>query len=180
MMREMFGALIVLAACAGVCQETAPAPTPAVSKTYVLLREGAAATDALLQDSAAFLEKAGYFYLATCEEGAARVRPIKYTLIVDNKLLFATSMKKEMYAQLLKNPRVELSRTAEDKSAYLRFQGRAVLCTDAEVKARVLEASPNFKTSFGDQLALFAVEPERVGLFPMKGGQAKTKTYTRE
>lgn len=171
--------LVVVSAAVGWCQE---APKPAetqAGKTYVLVKEAADRQDLFMQEVAAFLEKAGYFYLATVEGDGARVRPIKYTFIIDNRLLFATSSKKEMYAQLLKNPNVELSRTAEDKSAYLRYKGKAALCSDAEIRARLLAAHPSFNKSFGDNLALFFVEPEMVGLFPMKGGQAKTKVFAK-
>ena len=169
--------MAALAACAGVAQEAEkPAAEP---KTYVLMKQGPEQQDLFLQEVAAFLEKAGHFYLATYDGEAARVRPIRYTFILDNRLLFATSKKKEMFDQLIRHPKVELSRTALDNSAYLRFKGRAVLCEDADIRARVLAAHPNFEKSFGENLALFAVEPELGGLFPMKGGQPKTKSFAR-
>ena len=164
---------------AAVAQE---APKPAEvqeCKSYVWVKEGAEKQDALLREVAAFLEKAGYFYLATCEGDGARVRPIKYTLVMDNKLAFVTSAKKEMFQQLLKNPKVELSRTAEDKSAYIRYKGVAVLNKDAAVAEKLLAVHPSFSKNFGADLALFLVEPEMVGIFPMKGGQPKTKTFTK-
>lgn len=172
-------AMSVAVASLAMGQEAAkPVEVPAL-KSYVWVKEGADKQDVFMQEVAAFLEKAGHFYLATCEEGGARVRPIKYTFIMDNKLLFVTSSKKEMYAQLLKNPKVEISRTAEDKSAYLRYKGSAVECKDADVKAQLLAAHPSFGKNFGEHIALFFVEPEMVGLFPMKGGQAKTKIFTK-
>jgi len=45
---------------------------------------------------------------------------------------------------------------------------------DEDVKAKVLEAFPFFGKNFKEALAIFYVEPEMVGIFPMKGGQAKT------
>jgi uncharacterized pyridoxamine 5'-phosphate oxidase family protein len=172
-------ALTILLAAAGFGQEAAKPAAQQTAKSYVLVKEAADRQDSFMQEAAAFLEKAGYFYLATVDGDGARVRPIKYTFIMDNKVLFVTSSKKEVYAQLLKNPKVELSRTAEDKSAYFRYKGKAVLCTDADIKAKLLEAHPNFNKSFGENIALFFVEPEMAGLFPMKGGQPKTKVFTK-
>jgi len=177
MMKWMMALLVP--ALAGFCQEAPKPAQPLDTKSYVWVKEDAQKQDVFLQDVAAFLEKNDHFYLATWDGKGARVRPVKYTLIIDNKLLFVTSSKKEMYAQLLANPNVELSRTAEDKSAYLRYKGMAVLCSDAAVKAKLLEAHPSFGKKFGDDLALFFVEPEMVGIFPMKGGQAKTKIFTK-
>ena len=171
--------LLLVPALAGFCQE---APKPAAAqegKSYVRVKDGEDKQDVFLQDVAAFLEKAGHFYLATCEGDGARVRPIKYTYVLDNKLLFVTSSKKEMYGQLIKNPKVEVSQTAADNSAYLRYKGLAAPCTDEAVKAKVLEAFPNFQKSFKENLVIFFIEPEMVGIFPMKGGQAKTKIFTK-
>ena len=177
-MRKMV-ALAVLLACVGYGQEAPKPAGPQEGKSYVWVIESPDKSDLFMQEVAAFLEKNDHFYLATVEGQGARVRPIKYTLVVDNKLLFATSAKKEMYAQLLKHPGVELSRTATDNSAYLRYKGKAVLCEDADVKAKLLEAQPSFGQKFGADLALFFVEPEMVGLFSMKGGQPKTKVFSK-
>ena len=172
--------VLALPAAVGFCQEAAPKPAETQDvKSYVQVKDGADKQDVFMQDVAAFLEKAGHFYLATCEGDGARVRPLKYTLVVDNKLIFVTSSKKEMYGQLIKSPKIEISRTAPDGSAYLRYKGLAVLCMDEDVKAKVLEAFPFFGKNFKEALAIFYVEPEMVGIFPMKGGQAKTKIFTK-
>jgi uncharacterized pyridoxamine 5'-phosphate oxidase family protein len=160
---------VLMAALSGMGEE---------AKSYVLLHDGAEKRDAFLQDVAVFLEKAGHFYLATVgEDGGARVRPIKYTLIIDNKLIFATSDKKELFAQIRKNPKVEVSNTAPDGSAFLRYKGTAALTTDETVKERFLSAFPRFKEMYKEGLAFFFIEPEMAGLFPMKGGEPKTKKF---
>ena len=149
-------------------------------KSYVLLKEGEAKRDAFLQDVASFLEKAGHFYLATVgEDGGARVRPIKYTLIIDNKLVFATSDKKELFAHIHKNPKVEVSNTAPDGSAFLRFKGTAKLTADDDVRARFLSEFPKFADMYKEGLTFFFIEPEMAGIFPMKGGKPATKTFTK-
>lgn len=171
--------LALTSALVGFCQE---APKPAESltpKSYVWVKETADKSDLFMQEVAAFLEKNDHFYLATVEGESARVRPLKFTLVMDNKLLFVTSVKKEMVAQIKKNPNVELSRTAEDRSAYLRYKGKAVLCDDAAVKAKFAELQPSMAKKFGADMALYFVEPEMIGIFPMKGGQPKTKVFAK-
>lgn len=177
----MWKRVIFAVGCAmvGFCQESPKPAEPPALKSYVWVKESPEKSDLFMQEVAAFLEKNEHYYLATVDGQGARVRPIKHLLIVDNKLLFATSLKKEMYGQLVAQPSVELSRTATDNSAYLRYKGKAVLCADADVKAKALELSPGLAKKFGNDLALFFVEPEMVGLFPMKGGQAKTKVFTK-
>lgn len=177
-MRVLF--VVALMTCSlAFAQDVAKPGAEASLKSYVWVKDGVDKQDVFMQDVAAFLEKAGHFYLATYDGEAARVRPIKYTLVMDNKILLATSSKKEMYDQLIKHPKVELSRTADDKSAFLRYKGTAVESKDADVKAKFLEQQPSFEKKFGENLALFFVEPEMIGIFPMKGGQAKTKIFTK-
>jgi uncharacterized pyridoxamine 5'-phosphate oxidase family protein len=170
----------MVVATGALAQEAAkPAAEPQALKSYVWVKESADKADPFMQEVAAFFEKNDYFDLATVEGQGARVRPIRYTLIVDNKLLFATSAKKEMYAQLLKSPGVELTRTASDTSAYLRFQGKAALCADPDVKAKFAELQPSMAKKFGADLALFFVEPEQIGLFSMKGAPPKVKSFKK-
>ena len=147
-------------------------------KSYVLIKESADKQEVSLQEVAGFLEKAGHYYLASCDEDGARVRPVKYTFVMDNKLVLVTSSKKGMYAQLQKNPKVEVARTAIDGGAYLRYKGTAELCKDEAVKAKVIGDYPFFKKNFKENLAIFMIAPEMAGIFPMKGGQAKTKVFS--
>ena len=179
MLMRMTMAAVAASVLVGWSQEAPKPAEPQTLKSYVWVKEQPDKGDLFMQDVAAFLEKNDHFYLATVEGDGARVRPIRYALIVDNKLLFVTSTKKEMVGQLAKNPKVELSRTATDGSAYLRYKGKAVLCEDAEVKAKLLALQPSWEKKFGAEMAMFFVEPELIGIFPMKGGQAKTKVFAK-
>ena len=172
---------LALSALAGFCQE-APKPAdaaPQAAQSYVFFRESKDKSDPVLNEIAAFLEKNTVIYLATCDGQTPRVRPVRYTVIMDNKLVIATSSKKELSQQIEKNPNVEVSSAAADGSAFVRFKGKAAACADAELKAKFVADHPKFQKLFGDGLVVYLVEPENVGLFPMKGGQARTKTFTK-
>lgn len=178
-MRKRMVLLLLVPALSGFCQDAAKPAKPQAVASYVWVNQNAEKLDVFMQDVAQFFEKNDHFYLATVDGQGARVRPIKYTMVADNKLLFVTSAKKEMHGQLLKNPSVELSRTASDGSAYIRYKGKAVVENDPKVKAKMLELQPSFGKKFGADMVIFAVEPEQIGIFPMKGGQAKTKIFTK-
>ena len=171
--------VLLVPALAGFAQDAAKPAEPQSVASYVWVNQNAEKLDVFMQDVAAFFEKNDHFYLATSDGQGARVRPIRYALVADNRLLFVTAAKKEMYGQLLKNPNVELSRTAADGSAYIRYKGKAVVESDAKVKAKMAELQPALVKKFGADLVIFAVEPEQIGIFPMKGGQAKTKIFTK-
>lgn len=171
--------LLIVSAMSGLCQDAAK-PEVQPAESYLFVKLSPESQDQFMQEVAAFLEKAGHFYLASFDGTAARVRPIKFTFVVDNKVLFVTSKKKEMYGQLINFPAVELSRTAADNSTYLRYKGRVALCADADIKSKLLERFPFFGKNFGDDLALFTVDPEMVGLFSTKKEiPAKTKIFAK-
>ena len=171
-MRKMV-LLLLVPALAGFCQDAAKPAVPQAGASYVWVNQSAEKLDVFMQDVAAFFEKNDHYYLATVDGQGARVRPIKYALVADNRLLFVTTAKKEMYGQLLKNPNVELSRTAAD-GTFIRYKGKAVVEGDPKVRAKLIEAGKKL----GDDSVVFAVEPEKIGIF-VKGGQAKTKIFTK-
>jgi len=145
----------------------------------VFVKESKEKSDPFMNEAAAFLEKNTVIYLATYDGQSPRVRPVRYTVILDNKLVLATSAKKELSLQIEKNPNVEISAAAADGSVFLRYKGKAVACKDAEIKAKFLADHPKFQKLFGENLVVYLVEPERVGIFPLKGGQPKTKTFVK-
>jgi uncharacterized pyridoxamine 5'-phosphate oxidase family protein len=156
------------------CTGFAFAQEAAVSKSYVLVKDQA--KDALLEEMATFLEtNNAVLFLATVNGDKPCVRPVRFTCIMDNKLAIVTSLKKGMSAQMKANPAVEISTVSSDGKSYVRFAGKAALCTDQELVAKHNELHPKFKGSFKTDFALYLVTPEQVGLWG--GKEPKTKTF---
>ena len=177
-MRKM-AMLLLVPALAGFCQETPKPAEVQAAKSYLFVKEAKETSDPLMNEVAAFLEKNTVLYLATCDGQSPRVRPVRYTVIMDNKLVLATSSKKELSQQIAKNPNVEISAATVDGGVFLRYKGKAVTCEDAAIKAKFLEGHPKFQKMFGENLVVYLIEPEMVGIFPLKGGQPKTKTFVK-
>ncbi|MBP5320780.1 MAG: pyridoxamine 5'-phosphate oxidase family protein [Kiritimatiellae bacterium] len=173
MKHTVFAALILSALCI-----TSTLRAAEEKPTYIQFKTDASQVDPFLQEYGTFLQKCGFFYLATSVDNHPAVRPIGFTAFFDNQLPIPTSNKKEMYAQMLKNPEVDISTTAPDRSAFARFRGQATLCTDPETINRFLEAFPKFKGMHKDSFALFLIKPDRAAIFPMGKGELKTKTFT--
>lgn len=87
-----------------------------------------------------FLREAGIYYLATTDENQPHVRPLGFVMEWDGKLAFSTSNKKNMYRQLITNPRVELC--AYNGKNALRIIGRASFVTSPESQKKALETMP--------------------------------------
>lgn len=84
-----------------------------------------------INDIASYLDKVGLQYLATIGlDGKPKVRPVQYMVTSDNKLWFCTNCQKTMYAELQKNPYVDLcaSKLQEDEitTAWIRFSAEVV------------------------------------------------------
>ena len=108
-----------------------------------------------------FLNKAGTFYLATCDGDQPKVRPLGMAFEMDGKVTFGVGTFKDVYKQLEKNPKVEVVALGE-QGHWLRYTGRAVFETDPKYAAAALEASPDLKNIYNEQtgykLAMFHLE----------------------
>ncbi len=119
-----------------------------------------------------FLNKAGTFYLATCDGDQPKVRPLGMAFEMDGKVTFGVGTFKDVYKQLEKNPKVEVVALGE-QGHWLRYTGKAVLIKDESKAAAVVAANPflqkiyNEKTGY--KLGLFYLEDATAVDIPMMG-----------
>ena len=89
-----------------------------------------------------FLKDCGTFYLATAEEnGQPRVRPFGAVCAFDGKLYLITANTKDVYKQLVANPKAEISGMAGDK--WLRLTAELIRDERREAKVAMLEENPS-------------------------------------
>jgi uncharacterized pyridoxamine 5'-phosphate oxidase family protein len=86
-----------------------------------------------------YLKACSTFYLATSEDGQPHVRPFGAVCEFENKLYIVTNNKKKVYAQMKKNPKVEIS--GMDKSTWIRIEGKVK--EDSRREARVAMMNDN-------------------------------------
>jgi uncharacterized pyridoxamine 5'-phosphate oxidase family protein len=94
-----------------------------------------------MKEMYALLKKAGLCFLATCEDGQPRVRPIDSVRLYGERLYFQTGRLKAVSRQLHANPRVELC-TVPDGGSWLRIEGSAVLDDAPAVRSLMPETCP--------------------------------------
>ena len=80
-----------------------------------------------------YLKESGVFYLSTMDGNQPRVRPFGAVCEFEGKLYFVTAKTKNVYKQLLENPRVEIS---------------AMKGQDSWIRLDVLEAVPVLKNMY--------------------------------
>jgi len=124
-----------------------------------------------LQEISAFLDEAGYFLLATTDGDQPKLRPLGGHHIYDGRLMFTVGEHKDVYRQLLANPKVELA--AFSKGKWLRYSGRAVIESDPKYEAMALEGNAFLQKIYnedtGRHLALFHLEDAKAALLDGSG-----------
>ena len=95
---------------------------------------------------AQFLTDAKTFYLATNEDGQPRVRPFGAVAQWDGKTYLCTNNQKKVFAQILQNPKVEISGMAGDK--WIRLTGKLVADPRPEAREAMLEANPSLRRMY--------------------------------
>lgn len=97
-----------------------------------------------------FLKESGVFYLATCDGDQPKLRPLGAFLEMDDKVIFAVGDFKNVYKQMLANPKVELVSAKQD-GHWLRYTGKAVFETDEKYAEAMLEASPHLRNIYNEK-----------------------------
>lgn len=89
------------------------------------------------------------FYFATVEDGAPRVRPFGFTMVFEDKLYFGCGTHKAAYAQMLKNPQVEVC--SFNQGCFVRIRGKVVIDDRPEVQTAMYEAAPFLKKTYNEE-----------------------------
>ena len=101
-----------------------------------------------MKETMEFLKKAGTFYLATCQGDQPRVRPFGALCEFEGKLYLITNNQKEVYKQIMADPKVELSAMAEGK--WIRLCGELVRDPRREAKKAMLDANPGLRNMYNE------------------------------
>lgn len=119
-----------------------------------------------------FLTEAGVFFLATCDGDQPKLRPLGAHFEIDGKVLFGVGDFKNVYKQLVANPKTEIVAMKPDNH-WLRYTGKAVFETDPKYAEFALEAMPMLKDIYnektGYKMMMFHLEDATAVDIPMMG-----------
>lgn len=102
-----------------------------------------------------FLSDAKTFYLATTEKDQPRVRPFGAVSEFEGKLYICTNNKKPVFAQILENPKVEISGMSNGK--WIRLAGSLAADPRKEAKKAMLDANPSLNNMYNLDDGIFEV-----------------------
>ena len=119
-----------------------------------------------------FLTASGVFFLATCDGDQPKLRPLGAHIEMDGKEIFSVGDFKDVYRQMLKNPKVEIVAMKPDGN-WLRYTGRAVFETDPSYARKTLDMMPDLKTIYNEEtgykLMAFHLEDATAVIIPTMG-----------
>lgn len=118
-----------------------------------------------------FLNEAKSYYLATVEDGQPRVRPFGAHMEYNGNIYLCTNNQKEVYKQLIANPKTEVSGMANGK--WIRLSGEAVFDESLEAKQAMLEANPSIRNMYQADDGIFAI-------FYLKNRKATLYSFGKE
>lgn len=95
-----------------------------------------------------FLKKAGTYYLATVEGDQPRVRPFGTAEIFEGKLYIQTGKAKNVYKQLLANPKAEICAFVEGD--WIRIACELIPDERVEAKKDMLDKNPDLRGMYNE------------------------------
>ena len=101
------------------------------------------------------LRECGVFYIATMDGDQPRVRPFGAACIFDGKLYITTGNKKAVYAQMMANPKIEISGMAGQK--WIRLTAEVVRDERREAKTAMLDENIVLRTMYSEDDGNFEV-----------------------
>lgn len=125
-----------------------------------------------MNDVYGYLKKCGTFYLATGEGDQPRVRPFGAVSCFEDKLYIVTNNQKDVYRQMLENPKVEIS--GMYKGTWIRVAGEVK--EDLRRDARVAMMDEN-KAALSK---LYTVDDNLMTVFYFTHGTATIYSFTDE
>ena len=119
-----------------------------------------------------YLKSCGTFYLATVEGEKPRVRPFGAVAEYEGKLYIVTNNKKDVYKQLLKNPKAEIC--GMYKGTWIRVAGELAEDTRREARAAMMEANEKSLSS------MYNIDDNLMTVFKFEHAVATIYSFTEE
>ena len=95
-----------------------------------------------------FLKAAGTFYLATVDGDQPRVRPFGAVALFEDKLYITTGNGKAVFAQLMADPKIEISGMVGGD--WIRLSAVAIRDERREAKTAMLEQNPELRNLYNE------------------------------
>lgn len=104
---------------------------------------------------ARFLVDSKVFYVATADKDQPRVRPFAAVAEWDGKTYICTNNQKAVFAQMVENPKIEISAMVGEQ--WIRLWGKVAVDPRPEARAAMIEANPRLANMYKADDGIFEV-----------------------
>ncbi len=118
-----------------------------------------------------FLKKVGTYYLGTVEGDQPRVRPFGTAEIFEGKLYIQTGKVKNVYKQLIANPKAEIC--GFDGAEWIRIQCELIPDERIEAKQDMLDKNPSLQ-------GMYKADDDNTIVFYMRNATATISSFTAD
>ncbi len=95
-----------------------------------------------------FIKECGTFFVLTSKNNCPMGRPFGAIMEIENDLYVATSDVKAVYNQIKENENVQIVAIKSGTRDWIRVIGKAVECTDIDIKEKMLNECPVLKNHY--------------------------------
>lgn len=102
-----------------------------------------------------FIRDCGYFFLATSVEDKPRLRPFGMVYSDGKNLFIVTDKRKKVYAELMRNPQIEIASYNPGTRRWIRISGRAEAETSSVVWEEIMMIYPVLRQKYLDETGIY-------------------------
>lgn len=122
-----------------------------------------------------FIKNCGIYYLATVENDKPRIRPFGTIDLFENKIYFLTEKKKNVYKQMMANPKIEIC--TYNGSIWIRLEATAVNDNSKTAKEHIIEVMSKI---YPKVTVLYNIDDDNTQAFYLKDATATFYSYTED
>ena len=115
-----------------------------------------------------FLKQCECFFITTINDAVPAARPFGAVMEHEGTLYFSTANTKDVYAQLIASPFIQIVAMKAGTRDWIRINGKAVEVSDLNIKQAMLDACPvllkRFDTKTCAHFALFKISEMKSSL----------------
>ena len=125
-----------------------------------------------------YLQECKTFYVATVDGDQPRVRPFGVAEVYNGRLYIMTGKKKDVFKQMVANPKFEITAVKPSGVEWIRVSGRLVSDDDVKAKEFLLDKNPSLKGMYSatdDNMAILYIVDGEARLCSFMGVEKKVK-----
>ena len=125
-----------------------------------------------------YLQECKTFYVATVDGDQPRVRPFGVAEVYNGRLYIMTGKKKDVFKQMVANPKFEITAVKPSGAEWIRVSGRLVSDDDVKAKEFLLDKNPTLKGMYSatdDNMAILYIVDGEARLCSFMGAEKKVK-----